>query len=365
MTRLADVIAAFEDDFLTAHGKHLLPSQRSALTAFKRCRTALRAQMQVRCDACLQTQYLPHSCGHRHCPHCQAHESQRWIARQLAKQLPVDYFMLTFTLPAQWRSLAWQRQRVLYDALMKCAWETVNTFSRNDKHLQGSSGAVAVLHTHNRCLDFHPHVHLVMPAGAINVRDRRWRAKKSQYLFAHKALAKVFRAKMIDTVTRLGLPVPPAPAAWVVDCKQVGSGAQAIAYLGRYLYRGVIAEKDIVHVSQDGVTFRYRNSKSGKWATRTVAGVEFLRLVLQHVLPKGFRRARNFGFLHPNSKRLVALLQLVLRVSFQPAQTTPRPAWICACCGGIKTVVRTGIARRDVAQPQIRDVVDSNRERVM
>ena len=238
MIRLADVITAFESDFLQAHGKHLLPSQRSALTAFKTCRTALRAQMQVRCDACQETQFLPHSCGHRHCPHCQAHASQRWIERQLAKQLPVDYFMLTFTLPAQWRALAWQRQGVLYDALMKCAWETVNTFSQHDKRLQGSAGAVAVLHTHNRRLDFHPHVHLVMPAGAINLLDKRWRTKKSKYLFAEKALAKVFRAKMVDAIANAGLSVPIAtPVKWVADCKQVGSGAKAIVYLGRYLYR--------------------------------------------------------------------------------------------------------------------------------
>ncbi|RJG00806.1 IS91 family transposase [Noviherbaspirillum sedimenti] len=363
MMRLADVIAAFEDDFLQAHGQHLLPSQKSALTAFKTCRTALRAHMQVRCDACQETQYLPHSCGHRHCPHCQAHESQRWIERQQAKQLPCDYFMLTFTLPAQWRPLVWQRQGLLYDALIKCAWETVNTFARNDRQLQGHAGAVAVLHTHNRRLDFHPHVHLVMPAGAINVQDKRWRTKKGKYLFAGKALARVFRARMLEAVARAGLRVPPqTPKEWVAHCKQVGSGAKAIAYLGRYLYRGVIQEKDILQAGRNSVTFRYRDSKSGKWATRTVAGVEFLRLVLQHVLPKGFRRARNFGFLHPNSKRLLGLLQVVLRVRFTPAPPTPRPAWICACCGGIKTVVRTRIDRCPMVEgTPIRDGVDGNR----
>jgi hypothetical protein len=367
MIRLADVIASFEGDFLQAHGAHLLPSQKSALTAFKTCRTALRAQMLVRCDACLETQYLPHSCGHRHCPHCQAHESQRWIERQLAKQLPCDYYMLTFTLPAQWRALAWQRQGVLYDALIKCAWETVSTFCRNDRHLQGHAGAVAVLHTHNRRLDFHPHVHLVVPAGAINVRQKRWRAKQTGYLFAEQALAKVFRARMIDAITRAGLAVPMhTPAKWVAHCKQVGSGAKAIAYLGRYLYRGVIQEKDILRLDPKTVTFRYRDSKSGKRATRTVSGVEFLRLVLQHVLPKGFRRARNFGFLHPNSKRLLTLLQLVLRVRFTPAPFTPRPAWICACCGGIKRVVRTGIGRRHVVKAQpMRDVPVHDREPAM
>lgn len=367
MIRLANVIASFENDFLATHGHRLLPSQRSALTAFKTCRTALRAQMQVRCDACSETQYLPHSCGHRHCPHCQAHESQRWIERQLARQLPADYFMLTFTLPAQWRALAWRHQAVLYDMLIKCAWETANTFSQNDKILQGSAGAVAVLHTHNRRLDFHPHVHLVMPAGAINVQDKRWRTKTSKYLFAEKALAKVFRARMLEEVKRAGLPMPQqTPAKWVAHCKQVGSGAKAIAYLGRYLYRGVIAEKDILHMDRQTVTFRYRDSKSGKWARRKVDGVEFLRMVLQHVLPKGFRRARNFGFLHPNSKRMLALLQVVLRVRFAPAPMTPRPAWICACCGGSKRIVRTGIARRDGAKASpIQDDADVNRERAM
>lgn len=367
MIRLADVISTFEDDFLRSHGTHLLPSQRSALTAFKTCRTALRAHMQVRCDACQETQYLPHSCGHRHCPHCQAHESQRWIERQLARQLPVDYFMLTFTLPAQWRPLAWQRQGVLYDLLIKCAWETASTFCRNDRQLQGHAGAVAVMHTHNRQLDFHPHVHLVMPAGAINLQDKRWRTKKGKYLFAEKALAKVFRAKMIDAITRAGLRVPQqTPAEWVADCKKVGSGAKAIVYLGRYLYRGVIQEKDILRLDQHGVTFRYRDGKTGKWMRRTVSGVEFLRLVLQHVLPKGFRRARNFGFLHPNSKRLLGLLQVVLRVRFTPAQITARPPWICACCGGIKTVVRTRIDRRHVGtESRIRDVAHGNRECAM
>ena len=367
MIRLADVIDSFENDFLKAHGQQLLPSQRHALTAFKTCRTALRAQMQVRCDACSQTQYLPHSCGHRHCPHCQAHESQRWIERQLARQLPVEYFMVTFTLPAQWRTLAWQHQAVLYDCLIKCAWETINTFAQNDRHLQGHAGAVAVLHTHSRRLDYHPHVHLVVPAGALNLQDRRWRTKAGRYLFPHKALAKVFRARMLDAVTTAGWAVPPhTPATWVVDCRQVGSGAKAIVYLGRYLYRGVIAEKDILHMDRQTVTFRYRDSKTGQWARRTLAGVAFLRLILQHVLPKGFRRARNFGFLHPNSKRVIALLQVILRVRLVPAPVTPRPAWICVCCGGVKRVVRTGIARRDATKAvSIRDDAKGNQGHAM
>jgi hypothetical protein len=315
MMRLADIIKTFEADFLRQYGSKLLPSQRKALSAFKTCRNALSAQMAVQCSDCLDTRFVPHSCGHRNCPHCQAHESQQWIERQLAKQLPCDYFMITFTLPEQWRDLAWKNQKTLYSLITQSAWETVNKFSQNDKHLQGGAGAVTVLHTHTRRLDYHPHVHLVMPAGAINRKQRSWRSKKGKYLFSHAALAKVFRAKMHEGIKQAGLSVPNcAPSKWVVDCKNVGAGDKAIVYLGRYLYRGVIQEKDILSCHNGQVSFRYRNGKTDKLETRTVSGVEFLRLVLQHTLPKGFRRARNYGFLHYNSKRWIALLQLQLKL---------------------------------------------------
>ena len=129
------------------------------------------------------------------------------------------------------------------------------------------------------------------------------------------------------------------------DCKSVGSGEKALIYLGRYLYRGVIAEKDIVACDNGQVSFRYRNAKTEKIERRTVSGAHFLWLVLQHVLPKGFRRARNFGFLHPNCKRLIALLQLLLK--FDPARALPwvkqRPPIICSCCGAVMTIVSTRI----------------------
>jgi len=195
---------------------------------------------------------------------------------------------------------------------MRCSWETVRTFSRNDTQLQGTPGAIAVLHTNTRRLDFHPHVHLVMPAAAINSEDRRWRTKrpgKGGYLFCHKALAKVFRVKLLAGIEAAGLTRPCRyPREWVVDCKSVGTGEPALIYLGRYLYRGVIREKDIVACGDGLVRIRYQNAKTGRMEQRTASGADFLWLVLQHVLLKGFRRARNYGFLHPNCKRLIALL---------------------------------------------------------
>ena len=372
MIRLSSVINTFQTDFLTQYQHKLSADQRRALTAMQQCRTEASRKMQASCTACPHQTLVPHSCGHRHCPHCQHHESQQWLERQIKKQLPAEYFLLTFTLPAEFRPLAFTHRNILYGLLLQTCWETVRTFSQNDKQLQGTPGAIAVLHTNTRQLEYHPHVHLVMPAAAVDAANKQWRTKRSKthcgqtatsgqinpsgYLFNHKALAKVFRAKLLAAIEAAGLTLPARhPQAWVVDCKSVGTGEKALVYLGRYLYRGVIAEKDIIACKDGQVTFRYRNAKTGKTAYRTVAGAHFLWLVLQHVLPKGFRRARNFGFLHPNCKRLIALLHLLLR--FDPGGAT---AWIrqrapilCACCGAVMAIVRTRIRSMDSARVTI------------
>ena len=356
MITLASIIDHFGADYLAQYGNCVLPSQRQALNVMKHCRSSLGPCLLAQCGDCGEQRLVPHSCGHRNCPHCQHFESQRWIERQTQALVPGSYFLITFTLPSELRTLVWQHQRVLYGALMDCAWATLRTFSQSHKQLQGSPGAVAVLHKHSRRLEFHPHVHLSMPAAALDADKRLWRSlhkstKGGGYLFNHKALAKVFRAKFLAALGELGLQPPSdLPDTWVVDCKCVGNGEKALVYLGRYLYRGVIQEKDILHCENGQVTYRWRDSKTGKPAQRTVSGVEFLRLVLQHVLPKGFRRARNYGFLHPNSKRLIALLRLLV---FKPctkapaesatATQTDRPKLLCRCCGAAMAIVRRRI----------------------
>ena len=362
MIRLASVIETFEADFVARYRGRIRCEHLRALGAIKQCRTQASPKMLTRCTdtGCAHQKLVPHSCGHRHCPHCQHHESQQWLTRQLQKQLPAEYFLITFTVPAQFRALAAAKPALIYDLLLACSWETVQTFCRNDTQLAGAAGAIAVLHTHTRALDYHPHVHLVMPAAAIDLQTRRWRTKprrkklegkhSTTYLFNHKALAKVFRAKLLAGIEAAGLRLPPStPQDWVVDCKSVGSGQSALIYLGRYLYRGVIREQDIVTVTATHVSFRYRDAKSGKQMLRTVSGAEFLWLVLQHVLPKGFRRARNFGFLHPNCKRLIALLQVLLR--FVPMLATacvkPRPTMACPCCGSPMQIIKTRIPARE------------------
>ncbi len=348
--RLSSIFKTFEDSFLQQYGGKLLRSHRKALSAMKICRTRQSPKMLAGCTECAQQIYVPHSCGHRNCPHCQAHESQQWLERQLKKQVPAEYFLITFTLPAEFRPLAWRHQKQIYSMMIKCCWDTLKTFSQNDKQLQGTPGAIAVFHTHSRALGFHPHVHVVMPAAAIEKKTQLWRTKtaksKKTYLFNHKALAEVFRAKMLDAISKQGFSLPAKhPQEWVVDCKSVGSGAKALIYLGRYLYRGVIQEKDIVSCEDGCVTYRYQDSSTKKMVFKTVTGAEFMWLVLQHVLPKGFRRARNFGFLHPNSKQLIQILQLLFQ--FDPnralAWMRKRPQMRCSCCGGMMKIIKTQI----------------------
>jgi len=193
-----------------------------------------------------------------------------------------------------------------------------------------------------------------MPGAGINKREKSWRVKKGKYLFSHKALAKVFRAKMLKALVAHKLHIPKdCPEKWVVDCKNVGTGSKALIYLGRYLYKGVIQEKDILECKNGRVTFRFRNSKTKRFETRTVPGEYFLWLIVQHILPKGFRKVRSYGFLHPCSKQLIALLQYILK--FDPAKMLKtiraRPELFCKCCGAKMKIIATRMARPAPPRP--------------
>jgi hypothetical protein len=226
----------------------------------QQCRQEYSHHMLARCtnDNCRKQTYIPHSCGHRSCPHCQNHEGWQWIENQLKKQLPAQYFLITFTLLRQLRQLVFWNQQLIYFLMFLCVQETLKTFTLNDKQLQGLAGFTAVLHTHSRRLDSHPHIHVVMPAASINCKTRFWRVKSAKYIFNHKNLAKVFRAKLLERVGDNGLQVPlTCPKKCVVDCKNVGNGDKALIYLGRYLYKGVIQEKDIIRCDKGMIIFSH------------------------------------------------------------------------------------------------------------
>jgi hypothetical protein len=249
---------------------------------------------------------------------------EAWLERQHQKQLPVNYYLVTFTLPSALRSLARAYPKTVYSLLMQCAAETLKTFGLNKKGLKAQLGLCAVLHTHNRRLDFHPHVHIVVPSGAIHPPRREWRKLKGRYLFNAKALGAAFRGRFLRALEEADLIPGITPKRWIAHCKGVGQGEQALAYLARYLYRGVISNRHILENDGTPVTSRYRNSETGE---------VFIYLLIQHVLPKGFRRARDYGFLHGNAKGLLKILQWVLRVQRPEPLRKIHNTFTCPCCG--------------------------------
>jgi len=341
--QLAAILNQYHDAFQTKYGSRLLSDHLRAIDAISRCRTPEAGQLLVQCSGCGHTEWRSRSCGHRSCPQCQNHDTSIWLDRQQEKLLPVEYFMATFTLPYQLRSMAWDHQTLVYNLLFACASSTLKDFGVNPKHLGADIGMTTVLHTHNRRLEYHPHVHVVVPGGGVDKARKQWKKKKSKYLFNEFALAKVFRARFREAATKAGLSFPDsAPSKWVVDCRRAGKGLSALKYLSRYLYRGVIGETNIVS-SQDGkVTFKYVESRTGKTLYRTLKGEDFLWLVLQHVLPKGFRRVRDYGFLHGNAKRLLHLVQLVLQVLIQAASRRLRSTFMCPMCQAPMRILAIG-----------------------
>ncbi len=170
------------------------------IKAIQLCRTSGSGMTLLECNGCGSRDQKPMSCGHRNCNRCQNTDTSQWLARQSQKLLPVEYFMVTFTLPAQLRTLAWQNQRTVYDLLFRIASDTLKEFGANPKNMDADLGMTGVLHTHSRRLDYHPHVHFVVPGGGINTRKNEWRKLKGKYLFNGKNLAKVFRAKLLKAL---------------------------------------------------------------------------------------------------------------------------------------------------------------------
>jgi len=337
---LLTIIDHYQSRFKAGYRNQLTYHHINALNAVQACQTERYGKMVLSCSSCDNQQTRFHSCGHRSCPRCQNHDTSRWLERQSQKLLPVEYFMVTFTLPYELRALTWHHQKQLYSILFECAISTLKDFGFNDKKLGADLGMTAMLHTHSRRLDYHPHVHIIVPGGCINQKRRQWKKLRGKYLFNEFALANVFRARFLASVRNAGFTLPDKlPQKWVVDCRHVGKGLPALQYLSRYLYRGVISEKNIISDDGTHITFRYRDSKTETWKTRRVKGERFLWLVFLHVLPKGFRRVRDFGFLHGNAKKTLGLIQLILKVVLVWPEHRPRPLFKCASCGGPMSII--------------------------
>ena len=336
---LAIICEYYLDRYVQHYSASTTQNQWSALNAILGCRTEQYGQMALSCNDCSWQSSQPRSCGHRACNQCQHHSTRQWLKRQEQKLLPVDYFMVTFTLPQQLRAVAKAHQRTVYSVLFRCAVSTLKTFGLNQPGFAAQLAMTGVLHTHTRRLDYHPHVHMIVPAGGVNTSGSQWRTIKGKYLFNGFKLAAAFRGCLLREMEQCGISLPKTPKKWVVQCQRIGQGLPALKYLSRYLYRGVISNKNIVSDDGEYVTFRYQDSASGKTKTRRLRGEAFIALVLQHTLPKGFRRARDYGFLHGNAKRQLKIVQWILKVIIKVPIEIDRPKFICKKCGAPMSVV--------------------------
>ena len=344
MLPLADILRRHGPAYVQRHDAGLLPSHRRAMQAILHCRTPLMGGHVAVCAQCGGEHLLFHSCRHRACPRCGHDATARWSAQQRELLLPVPYFHVVFTLPAELRMLVRTHQKTLLPVLCRAAFEALAALCADPTYLGGQVGALAVLHTWTRALVWHPHVHMLVPGGALAPDGRTWRPlpkRRKLYLVPVHALAERFRGRFLDLAPHAlsPLPFPPIPwdKKWVVFAKPVVHGPdKVLEYLGRYVFKTALAGKAIVGCDDTTVAFTYRDNRDHRRRTMRLPADEFLRRFLQHVPPKGLHRVRTFGLLHPSRRDTLRRLQLLLasRPSASPEPAPPvRPAPRCPHCG--------------------------------
>jgi len=313
---LGEIFRRYGPAYREKYGERMPPSQRAAMAAIERCRTEALGGHIYTCPHCARVRYCYHSCRNRHCPTCQQGQAQVWLTQQQDLLLPVPYFLVTFTLPAQLRSLARQQQRRIYALLFRSSATALQQVAADPRFLGGQIGMVGVLQTWTRDLRSHPHIHYLVPAGALAPDGARWLAAKGRFLVHVKPLAKLFRGKVRAALRQLKLEaeVPRATwsTPWVVDCRPVGTGQAALKYLARYVFRVALSNNRIVSVANDQVTFRYRVADTKQTKRCTLPVEAFIGRFLQHVLPKGFVKVRYYGLFSPANRQQLAQVRKLL-----------------------------------------------------
>jgi hypothetical protein len=325
---LAEVLRRHWPAYERKYRARLLPSHRRAVAAILSCRTAALGGELYRCH-CGQEHYAYHSCNHRACPKCGQADATEWLNRQRRKLLPVPYYLVTFTVPAQLRRLIRSHQKILYPLLLREAAYALLDVGRDHKDLGAQLGLLAVLQTWTRDLRYHPHVHCVVPAGGLSPNRLRWVAPKREGFFLPQAvLARRFRTRFhqaLQAHPELAHLSPPAAWTrdWVVDVQPVGSGEPALKYLAAYVYRTAFSAERIVADDDHTITFTYRDSKNGGPRAVQLLAEQFLHRFLQHVLPQGLQRVRHFGFLSAAAK--VRWQRVLSLLDWSPPPVTPPP----------------------------------------
>jgi len=309
------IFAKIIQQFLPAVRQHqsLSPQQASSCQNILNCHTAKLGGLEYVCQNCTRHFPLYHSCRHRHCPQCQQKASEQWIIQRLKSALPVPYFHLIFTLPHELNAWAQLHPEVIYHLLFQCAWHTLNDYSQHNKQLQGQLGLTAALHTWGQALDQHIHLHCLIPGGAI--RDGQgFITSRRDYLYPHRALAKIFRGKMVSALRqawregKLHRITQPGQVDtrlneimkkdWVLHTQpHLNKPETVVQYLARYTHRTAISLSRIVEVDESSVSFKWKDYRDHQKKIMTLDGAEFLRRFLLHILPKGLMRIRHYGYL--------------------------------------------------------------------
>lgn len=307
MVEVADIFRLHGPDYRAKFGDRMLPSHLRAMEEIEQCRTeALGGQLYL-CEQCAELHYSFHSCKNRHCPKCQNDQAEAWLENQKNLLLPINYFMVTFTLPEELRSLARSHQKTVYNILFRASAKALLELASDPRFLGAKIGMVGVLHTWTRDLFYHPHIHYIATGGGLSA-DGRWLNSRPDFLVHVKPLSALFRARFRDQLKKTDLFQFVDQKAWnkdwVVHCQPVGTGEAAFKYLAPYIFRVAISNKRILKLEEGRVTFSYKESATDQVKFSTIPAEEFIRRFLQHVLPDHFVKVRYYGLLSPANRRL-------------------------------------------------------------
>jgi Putative transposase/Transposase zinc-binding domain len=381
---VADLIRTAGAAFIERNHQWIRWEHVKVMLAIVRCRTAALGGHLDECTRCGHRAISYNSCRNRHCPKCQTAARERWIAARQRELLPTPYVHVVFTLPHRLSPLVLQNKKVLYDLLFRTSAETLLQVARHPRHLGVEIGFFAVLHSWSQKLSLHPHVHCVIPAGGLSPDHSCWIRSRKNYFLPKEVLREVFRGKFVQALkqafrdgqlcfqgdlkllaqTKLFAAWlrPLYRQDWVVYLKRPFGGPQyVLQYLGRYTHRVAISNHRLVSFAEEKVTFRWRDSAHGnQQKLMTLSVDDFLRRFLLHLLPKGFVRIRNFGFL-ANRKRatLLPLCFHLLGSAPQPQDQQPSCStqdspdlWCCPKCGGpMKVIERLTAAEIQLRSP--------------
>ena len=315
---LADIFEQYGQAYINKYGERMPTRHKKVMRDVMRCRTPELGGQIYECEPCHQIAYSYHSCQNRHCPKCGNDHATQWLIKQHELLLNVPYFLVTFTLPEELRSIVRSNQRVMINLLFSESAAAMKKLALDEKYIGGALGFMGVLHTWTRDLNYHPHVHYLVPGGALAIDGKSWRFSQKKFLMPEGALAKIFRGKFRDALKKSSpqlfaqVPASAWRKKWVVHVKAAGRGPEVLKYMAPYIFRVAISNKRLVRMENGEVTFSYKDSKTKKQRLMTLPANEFIRRFLQHVLPRGLQKVRYYGWMSSRQKQVLLKLKLLL-----------------------------------------------------